>query len=33
MKYTAENMLIRSKDDGKTGVFAEVSTAQADGNG
>lgn len=29
MKYTAENMLIRSKDTGKTGVFAEVSAAQA----
>jgi 5-deoxy-D-glucuronate isomerase len=29
MKYTAETMLVRSKDTGKTGVFAEVSVAQA----
>src|SRR4029079_3948438 len=29
MKYTAETMLIRSKDTGKTGVFAEVSAEQA----
>src|ERR1700712_130034 len=29
MKYTAETMLIRSKDDGKDGIFAEVSSAQA----
>jgi 5-deoxy-glucuronate isomerase len=29
MKYTAENMLIRSKDTGKNGVFAEVSSTQA----
>ncbi len=29
MKYTAETMLVRSKDDGKDGIFAEVSAAQA----
>ncbi|MFO7320752.1 MAG: 5-deoxy-glucuronate isomerase [Chloroflexota bacterium] len=29
MKYTAETMLIRSKDSGGTGVFAEVSAEQA----
>jgi len=29
MKYTADNMLIRSKDTGKTGVFTQVSAAQA----
>ncbi len=29
MNYTADTMLIRSKDRGETGVFAEVSAAQA----
>jgi 5-deoxy-glucuronate isomerase len=29
MKYTAETMLIRSQDDGKSGVFAQVSAEQA----
>ena len=29
MNYTADTMLIKSKDSGKTGVFAEVSAAQA----
>ncbi|MBC7812993.1 MAG: 5-deoxy-glucuronate isomerase, partial [Burkholderiales bacterium] len=29
MRYTAETMLVRSQDKGETGVFAEVSAAQA----
>lgn len=29
MKYTAENLLIRSKDSGGTGIFADVSAARA----
>ncbi|MFN8528348.1 MAG: 5-deoxy-glucuronate isomerase [Anaerolineae bacterium] len=29
MQYTAETMLVKSRDTGKTGVFAEISTAQA----
>lgn len=29
MNYTADTMLIRAQDDGKTGIFAQVSTAQA----
>ncbi|MEP7292257.1 MAG: 5-deoxy-glucuronate isomerase, partial [Chloroflexota bacterium] len=29
MNYTAETLLIRSKDTGSVGVFAEVSAAQA----